>query len=288
MRFAVNPLQWYQQPDGSLDFDRKPPLRAVLAGVHEAGFDAMHAERWPGCTTDEYLDAFSTFGITPAPGYFSFSPSEDGTPEEALTAAADEADRHRALGLDRIFLATNVADERMARPAAGSPVAGPALAGRVAQIEQIATIFKDRGVQPCFHQHVGTVIETAEELRAVLDGAPSCSFGPDVGHLSWAGMDPLAIMAEYQDRIGAVHLKDCHLDIARQAVADGAGYLETTLRGIWDELGDGDLPLRQVLELVDEPDRWVIVEVDHTFKKDPIASGRACADWIATWKDNHK
>ncbi len=31
MRFAINPLQWYQQPDGSLDFDHKPPLATVLA-----------------------------------------------------------------------------------------------------------------------------------------------------------------------------------------------------------------------------------------------------------------
>ncbi|MEV4018691.1 hypothetical protein AB0J35_50180 [Nonomuraea angiospora] len=57
------------------------------------------------------------------------------------------------------------------------------------------------------------------ETRAVLDAiAPELlSFGPDTGHLHWAGADPAELITRYRDRVGAAHL----------VITDRLGYSPT-------------------------------------------------------------
>jgi diguanylate cyclase (GGDEF)-like protein len=53
-------------------------------------------------------------------------------------------------------------------------------------------------------------VETEHELRTVLDGVGPdlLAFGPDTGHMSWAGMDVPAVLRDYAERIVGVHIKD--------------------------------------------------------------------------------
>ena len=60
---------------------------------------------------------------------------------------------------------------------------------------------------------------------ALLDnlGPDIIGFGPDTGHLRWAGIDPAAFIARYADRIGGIHIKDCFAD--HLTAADRGGEL---------------------------------------------------------------
>src|SRR5688500_15460951 len=63
---------------------------------------------------------------------------------------------------------------------------------------------------PLHHSQVGGVFETENEITQLLDalGPDVNGFGPDTGHLRWAGIDPAAMIARYSDRIGGIHIKD--------------------------------------------------------------------------------
>ena len=85
------------------------------------------------------------------------------------------------------------------------------------------------GLRPLHHSHVGGVFETEDEIVRLLDdlGPDVIGFGPDTGHLRWAGIDPAPFIARYADRIGGIHIKDCFpdfLDAARAAA--GMSYHE--------------------------------------------------------------
>jgi myo-inositol 2-dehydrogenase / D-chiro-inositol 1-dehydrogenase len=120
------------------------------------------------------------------------------------------------------------------------------------------------GVTPCLHQHVGSWIETPEETEAVLAAiSPDLLlFGPDTGHLAWAGADPADLIERHLDRVGAVHLKEYGAGVAGQARTDRWSYREATARHAFTEPGRGDVDFAAVLKVLSRFDGWYVVEVD--------------------------
>ena len=99
---------------------------------------------------------------------------------------------------------------RRAHPAVGHGFDPDRLEVVVDGIALCCAAMRDEGVTAALHPHVGGWVETEHELRAVLDGVGPdlLAFGPDTGHMSWAGMDVPAVLRDYADRIVGVHLKD--------------------------------------------------------------------------------
>jgi inosose dehydratase len=65
------------------------------------------------------------------------------------------------------------------------------------------------GVRLCYHHHMGTVVQSAEDIEALMAASgPSVHLLLDTGHATWGGADPAALAARYRDRIAHVHAKD--------------------------------------------------------------------------------
>lgn len=138
---------------------------------------------------------------------------------------------------------------------------------------------------PALHPHVGTWVEIEPEVDAVLAAVPDTilGFGPDTGHLTWAGMHAAAVMDRHADRIAAVHLKDVRLNQAAEANAAGADYTGST-RGpnqVWTEPGRSDVDLVNALaRLPSDFAGWVIVEVDVPEAPSSLESTQISARWV--------
>jgi inosose dehydratase len=89
----------------------------------------------------------------------------------------------------------------------------------LANLDRLAALARERGVRAVLHPHVGTVVETGEEVRRVLDGS-SISLCLDTGHLLIGGTDPATLAAQAPERIAHVHFKDVDARLARR-VKDG-------------------------------------------------------------------
>ena len=65
------------------------------------------------------------------------------------------------------------------------------------------------------HPHVGTMVETADDVDQVLSGSmvPLCL---DTGHLLIGGSRPLDLARGFADRVAHVHLKDVDAALAAQ------------------------------------------------------------------------
>jgi inosose dehydratase len=174
-----------------------------------------------------------------------------------------------------------------AAPDAGSRADADAsrLQTAIDRIGAAAEAITAEGVRPALHPHVGTWVEIEPEVDAVLAAVPGTvlGFGPDTGHLTWAGMDSVAVMDRHADRIAAVHLKDVRLDQAAEANAAGADYAGST-RGpnqVWTEPGRGDVDLVSALAtLPSDFAGWVIVEVDVPEAPSNLESTQISARWV--------
>ena len=62
-------------------------------------------------------------------------------------------------------------------------------------LDHLGKIAKERGFKLCFHHHMGTVVQTAEETdRMLANTNPEYVFlCYDTGHFTFAGEDPLAV-----------------------------------------------------------------------------------------------
>jgi inosose dehydratase len=77
----------------------------------------------------------------------------------------------------------------------------------LANLDRLADVAARRGVLAVLHPHVGTMVETPDDVERVLAGS-SVRLCLDTGHLLIGGTDPVALARAVPDRIGHVHLKD--------------------------------------------------------------------------------
>ena len=280
-RVGLNPLPWVLTPQG---FDLSVPiLTGAFAEIATTPFRGIHADPPAGLDATGYRSLLSEYGLEPAPGYFS-ADFHTIDPVELVEAAKRHAAVQAELGNTEVFLAPGLTSERIAHPSIG--YGGDALLPKVIDgVGAAAEAITAEGVTPALHPHVGSTIEVETEIRAVLDAVPASvlSFGPDTGHLAWAGITPAALMTQYADRIAAVHLKDVHLDQAEAARSADANYFEATVTKftVWTEPGRGDVDLLACVRTLPDTFRgWLIVEVDVPEADTNLSSTQLSAQWV--------
>jgi inosose dehydratase len=272
--------------DGWLDPSLAPDPPRLLEMVKQAGFDAVMAEVPAGWSVERYRELLGAVDLSPAPGYFVCrSDGRPGDEGDVVARASAAARQHAELGLREIGLGMGMGKDkpRVHHPAQAHDADSTRLERLTTLIGEIADAMLAEGVRPNLHPHVGTWIEAEDEGRAVLEAIPESRLGflPDTGHLAWAGADIGALVKDYAPRIPFVHVKDCRLSVADRGRAEGWGYQQTVLAGLWAEPGRGELDLAGILAHLPDPfDGWLMVEVDRPDIADPFESARVSARWM--------
>lgn len=131
------------------------------------------------------------------------------------------------------------------------------------ELDRLADYAGGRGVRACLHPHVGTMVETADDVSRVLDGSavPLCL---DTGHLLIGGSDPVALAAQATDRIVHSHLKDVDQAWAERVQSGGATYTEAVAAGMYRPLGQGDVDIAAIVTTLERAgyDGWYVMEQD--------------------------
>ena len=268
----------------------------VLGDIAAAGYAGAP---WPRGEADvtAIKELFDRHHLKPAPGYFGGNFWDLGKRDEYLAQARRFGEISRQLGVTEIYLADNGFDRerpgrRSRRQAAGNVTEDDALsAEEFAQLAEgvsaIARTTLEYGVRSCFHNHVGTFVETRAELERLLSMAdPEALFlGPDTGHMAWAGDDPVAFFRDHRDRILTAHIKD----IGGHALEDGRrqdwDYRTYSANGIFTELGDGVVDWNGLFGTIREGGfaGWLIVETDVTQLPTPKDSAIKSRESLRRW-----
>jgi inosose dehydratase len=283
-RVAYNPLPWaWVATQQRFDFSAMPPLPELLGQVKTAGFDAIQADIPDAMTAVIYRKQLESAGVAPAPGFF-LAPfeSEDelgATLESARRMAADQA----TLGLSEVVVCDALSEVRAARPGEGAERDSARLQRIAEHIAEAARVMVAEGVRPCLHPHVGTGVETADEAETVLDlvDPEHLLLCPDNGHLLWAGADPVQFVRRHAARVGALHIKDVHLDRLAESRRQGQDFLAAVGAHVLTEPGRGDADLTGLLAALDEGfSGWIVIEIDVPDLPTPQESAAAAAAWV--------
>ena len=143
----------------------------------------------------------------------------------------------------------------------------------------------DRGFKLCFHHHMGTVVQTAEETdRMMANTDPRYVFlCYDTGHFTFAGEDPLAMLKKYVDRIGHVHLKDMRLPVVEEARKNHWSFLQAVRNGAFTVPGDGNVDFDPVFKVLSDAgyQGWLLVEAEQDpAKADPLLYAQKARAYI--------
>jgi len=127
----------------------------------------------------------------------------------------------------------------------------------------------ERGFEPTFHPHTSTHVEAPWEIERLLE-TTDVGLLVDTGHLLLGGNDPIGSVRNWGSRVNYVHIKDVRLDVLRSVLEHHADALEAWRRGIFCELGAGDVDLPGFFAALRESDYtgWIVVEQDRILRND--------------------
>ena len=252
----------------------------VLNEIAQASYDGAPAGPERDRSAHETIELYARYGLRPAPGYIGTAFWNKERRDEILERVQQHASFARAVGCTELYVAPGGFDYvtssgKTRRQLAGHVRPEDSLTDGEFQIfaetlNLVGAITLAEGVRSCFHNHVGTVIETREEIdRLLMLTDPDLIFlGPDTGHLAWAGADPVAFCRDYATRIKTLHLKDIAADVRERGHHDNWDYDTFSQQGIFVELGEGCVSFPAILAILETVDfsGWLIVETDVTQK----------------------
>lgn len=162
-------------------------------------------------------------------------------------------------------LACSGSPQRQAHPG-GSPaltLRGDAWKRFAERVQTATDRVRRRGLEPTFHHHACTYVETPDEIDALL-ASTDIGLTFDSGHLLIGGGDPLSDFRRWRPRINHLHLKDANTSVLRTALESPNPMRTVWERRVFVPLGEGDLAMDALLDEIvgGGYHGWLVVEQD--------------------------
>ena len=133
-------------------------------------------------------------------------------------------------------------------------------------LNRLGKAAREIGITLTYHHHMGTVIQTEEEIDRFMDSVdPELVFLLfDSGHCSFAGISPVKILEKYIGRTRHIHLKDLRTDVVKRAKEEKWSFLKGVRNGTFTVPGDGDVDFEPIFDLIGSRgyEGYVVVEAE--------------------------
>lgn len=275
------------------DDPRNPSWRRVLSDCAAAGYKGI--ELGPiGFMPEEpavLADALAENDLTLIGGVV-FRPFHDPAQwGEVWDAAQRTCSALVAHGAQHLVLIDSISPRRAAtagRAAEAEQMDAAEWSGFVGRIRRVAQLGADHGLNVGIHAHAAGFIDFEPELERILaevdESLLKICF--DTGHHSYAGYDPVAFMRRHIERISYMHFKDIDPKVKTASVANRTGFYEACGKGIFCNLGQGDVDFAAVRHILRDTSfsGWCTVEqdCDPTGGTSPIDDARANRGYLSS------
>lgn len=152
---------------------------------------------------------------------------------------------------------------------------------------QMAALAKLKGMKVCLHHHMGTAIQTPEEIDVFMDMTnPEVGLLLDTGHIYYSEGNQQAIinvLDKYANRIPHVHLKDIRDEKRQQVINEHRSFLDGVRLGAFTVPGDGVIDFKPVFEILDKAgyEGWMVVEAEQDpSTADPLEYAQKARQYI--------
>ncbi|MCI4663552.1 MAG: myo-inosose-2 dehydratase [Neomegalonema sp.] len=268
IRFGTNPIAWSNDDDHTLGADIS--LDQCLSEASEIGFDGIeNGHKFPWDPT-ELKAVLAPKGLSFVSAWHSLELLSRST--EAEIAAIDpHLDRLAAMGCAVCIACetSNAIHGSVDTPLSRKPVlesdADWTAFGE--KVEAVARHCEARGLPLAYHHHMGTVVQTPEEIDILMSvTGPNTRLLFDAGHCYFGGGDPSAVLARHIGRVAHFHAKNVRPEIMRQVHAQELSFLEGVRLGVFTVPGDpeGGVDFGSCLTQLKDADYrgWLVIEAE--------------------------
>jgi len=274
-----------------------PDGEHVLAAIAAAGYEGSELGP-PGYLgdVDSLRERFEGKGLALVGGYIPIRFSDSIHWDEDLAGMSRTLDLFAAAGGSsaKAVLADAGSQERGRFPgrAASDRSIGLDEAGwrRLAEgVRRAAELARVRGFEPTFHHHTATFVEAPWEIERLLE-LTDVGLLLDTGHLALAGGEPSEALRDWGERINHLHVKDVRGDVLAGVIADHADMPEAWRRGVFCDLGTGDVDLGSFFRELARSgySGWLVVEQDMVpLSPAQAAEGEAAQVRNRRWLSEH-
>ena len=262
---GINPITWSNDDLQSVGGDIS--LATCLAETASAGFAGIELGHKFPRTASDLKPILDQFGLALVSGWYSGQLLVRDAGSE-IAAMQDHASLLTAMGCKVLIFAEVTGcihsnpDVRLSQ----RPRLATADWKRFGQrLSEVGRACSDQGLKLCYHHHMGTVVQTAADIDALMqETTDDVDLLLDTGHALFAGADPVALAQRYGDRVGHLHCKDVRESVMQACVNRDCSFLDAVLDGVFTVPGDGCIDYPGVFSALVEAcyDGWAVVEAE--------------------------
>lgn len=133
---------------------------------------------------------------------------------------------------------------------------------------KLAKLAAEKGMKVSLHHHMGTGVQTPEEVDIFMDGTNDDVYLLfDSGHIFYSENSQKAtedMLKKYIDRIAHIHLKDVRNDVVQKIKDKKGTFLEGVKMGTFTVPGDGDIDFEPLFKIIEDAnyEGWLVVEAE--------------------------
>lgn len=154
-------------------------------------------------------------------------------------------------------------------------------------LNRLGKIAKEEyGIALTFHHHMGTVVQSGEETKRLMEGTDPeyVSLLFDSGHFAYCGEDPVEMVKTFISRIKHVHLKDIRPQVVAEVKEKEMSFLAGVRAGAFTIPGDGCVDFPAIFEVLEDAgyEGYMVVEAEQDpAKANPLAYAMRARKYIA-------
>jgi inosose dehydratase len=230
VKLANAPVSW------GVDYRDDPrnlPWARVMNEIAAAGYTYTELGPYGYYPTDPATlrSELAKRGLVVVAG-FLFQPLHDPREADAvLDVARRTLDLLAAIGGRYLVTIDHISPERMATAGRGDlaeRLDRRRLDHMIGIIDRLADLALAKDIVPVIHQHAGCYIEFEDELETVLSRLDADRIGicVDTGHMSYAGIEPVAFYKSHADRVKYFHFKDIDAAVHARVLSEKIPFLK--------------------------------------------------------------
>ncbi len=265
VQLGINPLTWTNDDLPSLGAET--PLETCLSEGKLAGFEGFELGNKFPRQASVLGPILARYQLKLVSGWYSGELLTRSV-EEEIAAVQDHLTLLRELGANVMVFCevTDCIHGKQQVPVNQRPhFPAERWAEYGAKLTEFARYTQSQGVQIAYHHHMGTMIETEQDIDLLMQHTgEEVGLLLDTGHLTFAGVDPVAVAARWAKRINHVHCKDVRPAVLAEVKNKKMSFLNAVLAGVYTVPGDGCVDYPAVFRELKRVNYqgWLVVEAE--------------------------
>lgn len=295
IKIGVSPLSWMNSDMPELG--SHIPVEQCLIDANNIGYQGVELEDPFRKIIDEFPKLLKKYNLSLAAGWHSTFLLENSL-EKELDSLKKHMDVLASLGSHIVNLAEcSRAVHREQTGLSNRPqLTSDQFKYLGDRLDILAEYLESQGFISAYHHHMGTVIQTAEDVDSLMANTDKLGLLFDSGHLCYAGDDPLETLKKHIHRVTHVHCKNIRSSVLRDKVNSDAPFFSSIVDGAFTVPGDNSdrdveyaIDFAAIIDFLHEHDYngWIIMEAEQDPREaDPYTYAKLGFDTLNSLVNN--